>query len=74
MGRLALQFCRGIQSTTGRIRSVAGVAGAIAVFPSFPVVSLGQMLGVDAGMTVHLFPGIGTLFVAYSAVQFDLPR
>lgn len=47
---------------------------ALAVLLAFPAALLGQVLGLDTSMTLHLFLGIGTLFLAYAAFQFDLPR
>ena len=64
----------GTRVSTGHIGSVAGVASALAVLLAFPAAVLGQVLGFDPGMTLHLFLGIGMLFLAYAAFQFDLPR
>jgi hypothetical protein len=59
-----MQFLRGNQSTTSRPRSVAGVASALAVLLAFPAAVLGEVLGLDSSMTLHLFLGIGMLFLA----------
>jgi hypothetical protein len=44
------------------------------VLLAFPAAVLGQVLGLDPSMTLHLFLGIGMLLLAYAAFQFDLPR
>src|SRR3954447_12167867 len=62
------------QFSTSRLRSLVGVASALAVLLAFPAAVLGQVLGLDPSMTLHLFLGIGMLFLAYAAFQFDLPR
>jgi hypothetical protein len=69
-----MQFFKRSQSTPSRIRSVAGVVSAVAVLLSIPLALLGQVLGIDPGITVHLFLWIGMLFLAYAVFQFDLPR
>jgi hypothetical protein len=67
-----MQFFRGSRPTPGRIRSEAGVASALAVLLSFPAAILGEVLGLDTSMTLHLFLGIGMLLLACAAFQFDL--
>jgi hypothetical protein len=56
------------------MRSSAGALGAFAVLISVPLEVLGAVLGLREGILVHVFLGLGTLLVAYSAIQFDLPR
>jgi predicted ferric reductase len=64
----------GSQFSTSRFRSPAGLASALVVLLAFPAAVLGEVLGLDSAMTLHLFLGIGMLLLAYAAFQFDLPR
>jgi hypothetical protein len=57
----------------GMMSSSAGALGAVAVLLAVPMEVLAVVLGLREGILVHVFLGLGTLLVAYSAFQFDLP-